>query len=701
MPLDTYSVNSIAVPAAGAPNAILFDSTGNQPDVNKDTLESQRRTISSVDQAFTVCETLVNDWKRGLVNSSRISAKFNGERPWNQAKLKQGGKDWKSNISTGFLTTECAKVYPRLYMPLKTAKYLTAASLPADWPDGDTKTRHFRECVTETIRAWKKFNFYIRGLAREVSAFGFGFNFWPDQYEWRPTLMRMDRGFVPQGTEIMEEPFFFMAKIDYKPHELMTLLRNNLEAGRDEWKKDAVVAAVNGASPPPVDASYPQARQYEDLVRQATWGFSYAKGVKLIRTYHLFSKEVDGRVSHYVLWYDGQAAGDSRLLYENLDEFSSMDDVVNACVFEFGDGTIHGSWGAGQILYDLSVQVEKIRNDAIDNMRMTNKMKIQVPEAKNINDVKLTVNDTFMLVSGAQFSGNTAGIPQDINGYNLLDEKLVMLAQQKIGAFVPPIPLQPSDIKAAQINAAMSQEKELQDAMLENWLMQWSAGPMRTMTKRLCNPDSPDSDAQKLLQKLQQKLNMQEILMMVDQNPTQSVMDFTEYATNKRSAFASTVVNNPLFNQGVVARSMAAGAGDEAFIDSIVVKDGDQSAQLEAARQQMTENAAMSIGQQVPILPKDNDWVHMQTMKPVMGQVLQQGNAQLAQIGLQHYAAHWNAGVAKKGIPDDQINQEKSYIAGVEKVIEQLQQKQQIGQMQQQAQQAGIPTTPQPEQPAQ
>ena len=213
----------------------------------------------------------------------------------------------------------------------------------------------------------------------------------------------------------------------------MSLLKANLDAGRTEWKKDAVVAAVNGATPPPVDASYPQARQYEELVRQASWGYSYVKGAKLIRTYHLFAKETNGRVSHYVLWYDGVASsGDSRLLYENLDQFESMDDVVSPCVFEFGDGTIHGSWGAGQILYDMSVQVEKIRNDSIDNMRMTNKMKVQVPEAKNVNDVQLMVNDTMMIVSGATFAGSQAALPENISGYNLLDDKLTQIGRAHV-----------------------------------------------------------------------------------------------------------------------------------------------------------------------------------------------------------------------------------------------------------------------------
>lgn len=698
----------------GTTNQSINNFIGNSPDVN-DNLNVENRVISDVNQAVLVCETMINDWKKGIINSARITAKLNGERPYNQKKLENAMKGWKTNISTGFLATECRMVAPRLYMPLKTAKYLTAASLPENWPDGEKKTGVFREAITETIRSWPKWNFYVRGKAREVSYFGFSFDVFFDEYEWRPTLMRMDKGFVPQGTEVMEtEPAFFMAKWDYKPHELLKLLKDNRDAGRDEWKKANVVQAINGAMPPPVDATYPQARAYEELIRQATWTFTYAKGAKLIHAWHLFVKEVTGKVSHYIVLGNqanmvassqtGNPTDEARLLYENLDQYDSMADAINSTVFDFGDGTIHGSWGAGQILYDLSVQVEKIRCDSVDNMRMTNKMKLQVPEAKNVNDVKLNVTSDMMIVSGAQFAGNQAAMPQDISGYELLDQKLSQIAREKIGSFIPPIPLQPSDIKAAQINAKVSDQKELQEDMLECWLIQNSFF-IKNITKRLMNPKSPDEVAKKLQKKLVGDgspenpgiLTQEEVTLLVESTTAKSIAQFTEYAAQQRGQFCSSVMGNPLFRQSSLARVMAEGAGDETFVQSIVLPEGDQTDQIRAQRQQLVENASLALGQPTPILPEDNDWVHMQTLKPSLMQVLQSGNDQLAQIGLQHYAAHWSQGVNKKTIPKDQINSEKAAIAAMEKMIQALQQKKQL-QAQHQQQGLTAPSTLPPEQ---
>lgn len=681
----------------GFPNNVMADSTGSTPVVSS-SLEVKNRTIKDVDQAFSVCETMVNDWKKGILTSARITSKLNGERPYNQRALEKAGKAWKTNISTGFLSTECSKVLPRFYMPIKTAKYLTAAELPAGHPDGTAKTLHFRETITSVVREWPKLNFFVRGLAREVGVFGYGFCWFPDEYEWRPTLLRMDRGFVPQGTEVMEEPAFFMAKYDYKPSELLDLLKASVETERNEWKKENVVQALNGAFPPPVDATYPEARTYEELVRQATWGYAYTKGAKLVRTWHLYAKEATGKVSHYVMLADsggtsanqqGSPLQAKRLLYENLDQFDSMSDVVNTLFFDYGDGTVHGCWGAGQILYDLAVQVEKVRCDAIDNIRLTNKMKIQVPDAKNVNEVKNVINDQFVIVSGGTFAGNTAGVGSEIEGYELLDQKLTTIAQQKIGAFVPPIPLQPSDVKAAQINASLMKEKELQEALLENWLIQW-AEVMRTITKRLVNPSSTDPVAIATQMKLLEKLTPEEIMMLASQFPVKSVMEFTEFKAQQRGMFASSVINNPMFRQNTVARIMAEGAGDQAFVESIVVPEGDQSESLQAQRAQQIENTTLLSGTPLPVVPSDNDWVHMETLKPVIGQLIQSEtpNLQAADVALQHYAGHWESGVGKKTLPKDKINESKAWIAAAEKGIAALKEAQMIQQQKMQAVQA-------------
>lgn len=665
------------------------DDTGNGPDVEASKKLEEGRVVTSGKQAFDICERLVSDWDKGVSHAAAITSKLNGERPYNARTLKNQGKAWKTNISTGFLSTECNKIPPRFYMPVCQAKYLTAAQLPIGWPNGIEKDQFFRSAITEAIRSWRKWNFFIRGLSREVGLFGVGYAAYFDKYEWRPSLVRMDKGFVPTGTEIMDEDIaFFCVKWDYKPGELIALLRKNKDAGLKEWDEDSVVEAVNEASPVAADSSSSGERSYEELIRQSVESYSYSKGSKLVKTFHLFAREFTGKVSHYIVLRDSK--GDSKkILYRKEDAYDSMNYVCVPMVFDYGDGTILGSWGGGQILFDMSIQVEKIRNDSIDNLRNQNKLKIQVAEAKDANSVKLLVNDTMMIVSGGTFNGAAAALPQNVDAYMSLDVQMTRLAQEKIGAYVPPIPLAPSDIKAAHVNAAIVKEQEIQSALLDNWLMQ-VAGLINTITLRLTDPDSPDADAKKLRAKLLTKLTEEEIVIYVTQPSIQTILDFTPFAAQQRAQFAASKGNNPLYNQRALELVQAESAGGMHFAANVLLPEGDQSMVLDAQRQQTLENAAMMLGMAVPVLPVDNDWVHAQVVESGIPNLIQGGKLDIAQLALQHYAAHYMQGVAKKQWPKEEINASKKKVADFEKALNEAMQAQAQAQQAEQAQQGMV-----------
>ena len=677
---------------------------GAPADVSPDTLDAENRVIKDTDAAITICDSLVYAWSKGIFNSSRITAKLNGERPWGKAQLKQKGMGHKKNVSTRFLMQQCAKIAPRFYMPIRTASTLTAASLPDGWPDGPVKTDKFRKRLTKTIRAWKKWNYFIEGMAREVTDFGLGYAVWFDEYDWRPTLIRMDKGFVPQGTEIMDHDMqFFCVKWQYHPNDLLKLVKESVEAGRTEWKKAACVEAINKAAPPAVGPTFDKFRDYEDLIRQSVWSIAYYKAMRLIDTYHLFVKEHTGKVSHYILWRDGTKTGDdnggdSRLLYEFLDEYESISEVCIPTPFGYGDGSIQGSWGAGQLLFDMANQVEISRNEAMDAQSNQNKLKLQVAEGKNVNDVKLTISGDMMTVEGAQFAQPGAAMPSDSSGFKMLDDEFTMWAQQIVGNFIPPIPLQPSDTKAASINAAQAGEQEVQAKNLDNFLMH-IAYIISTISKRMANPMSPDDDARKFRDGClnEDKLTEQEIDYLVNQPSVETIIDFTPANASARAQFAASRTANPasasLYQPRKLEEIQAqAVPGGKAVIEYAMVPEQDGTVEPEAQRQQTLENTTLGFGQDVGVLAQDRDWTHMQTQKPVMEKVVMGKNVPGGLSHLRHYAAHYTAGVAKKTIPPDQVNAEKSYIAEVEKAINAVQTQAQ--------QQQGQPPVPQQAAPA-
>ena len=674
-------------PAAGSD--AYATSLGNAPDVSSTTLKSDNTVISSVDQAISVINTLEWDAQKLIKNAAKITSLKQGRRPYDSKKLEKQGKGYKTNLSSGTYATTLRRVAPRLYMPLLNASTLVAAELPAGTINGEQKTQHYRETVTNAIRSWPRWGTFARLLTQEIVDYGFAFSAFTDRYEWRPHLCRMDRGFVPAGTETMDlEPAFFAMKWDYQPNTLLSIVRNAEEAEVSGWNNDNVAYVVQQAKPATAPSREPTGwRKWEELVREQVWNVGTSKNFRVIESTHLFALEASGKVSHYIVVKD--AGDEHQLIFEKEDAFDSMSDVVIPITFNSTDGTIHGSWGAGHLLYDLGGLQEKIFCDMVDNLRNANKQRLQVKDPKDINDVKQVVNDTEVILSGAEFANNLGGVSQNTDAYITLKNLLQQTMDSKVGAYVPPIPLQNSDIKAAQVNAAMMQEKEVSDDSVEHFLSQ-VAYILTAIARRLTDPDSLDPKAVQVRDMLLTKLTEDEITILRMQPSVRSVTNFTPMAAQSRAQFAANYLGNALFKQVELAKIIAEGvpSGGTQLAEAVVIQDGDQTETTAAQRQQILEMPLFMLQKDVPVLITDNHWVHMQTLKPDLIQAIQGKMVKPAEFALRHYVAHWTAGVAQKVLPDEAINAEKSFIADAEKALAAINQQQaQEQQMQQQMQQ--------------
>jgi len=671
-------------------------SYGNSPEVDKSDMEANNRVITSVEQGIELTNTDIYDARNLIKNARRITAVIQGQPPHNPKTLKEQGKGWKRNISTRFLQKELNRAAPRLYMPILTASTMTAAELPAGWPKGQEKTQFFRNTMTSAIRSWRKNDMFWRGIKQEVVNYGFAFAVWTNPYEWRPHMCRMDRGFVPKGTEVMDDQIArFTLKWDYRPDELLKTVRMAVDAGSDNWNKDAVAAAVDAASMPTSPQDMSQLRKWEEMTREAAVDKSTTRAQRMIQARHFFVLEFSGKVSHYILWPDGPK--DYKMLFEHLDAYKSMDEVVIPMVFNYGDGTIHGSWGAGQLLFDLANQVERVRCDSMDNLLNSNKARLQVKDAKDAASAQLVVNDTMIIATGAQFAQNVGGISGDPQGYLLLDDRMSRWAQEIVGSYLPPLPSQASKAATDIASQAIDQEQQVQKDVLENSLKQ-DALVISNMTKRMLNEDSDDEFAIAVRKGLLGEIvgndlppqpisiNKIELNILMNQSVVRSVSDFTEFAAIQRGSFASSVQNNPLFNQASVASYMANGvqSAGNSFAASIVVPEGDMSTQTEQQRQQLIENAAMMMGTPLPVVINDQHEIHLQALKQPLEQAIQGGLINPAEALLAHSGAHFAAGLSTKTLNSATTNEWKAWIATVQRALEAK--KQEISQQQQQAQ---------------
>ncbi len=140
----------------------------------------------------------------------------------------------------------------------------------------------------------------------------------------------------------------------------------------------------------------------------------------------------------------------------------------------------------------------------------------------------------------------------------------------------------------------------------------------------------------------------------------------------------------------------AEAVGGIRLADEMVLADGDPTGATIAARNQELEIAAMTLGQKIPVAVSDPHQIHMDVLKPKLEEAIKAGMLEQATNGLAHYTAHWSAGVATKTLDKDQINDQKQFIAQMQKALEALaQEKAAAAQAQLQQPGAPVPFPPQ------
>lgn len=646
--------------------------TGNTPELEltETGVVNTRRVITSTEQAVEVIGSMEYDARKLIARAARISAKLTGEPPYKAGTLRSQAKAWMSNFPVRFLDTVVSRIVPRLYMRLKAVPTLTMAKLPEDFPDAANKTEIARRIVTESIRGWKKWNFFIQGLFREPVIYGYGFAAWFDKTDWRPHVIRMDRGFVPFGTEVgIEDIAHFSVRWDYQPHELIDFIRDPAAAEEAGWIPEAVVRSVSKAAPPPAGNTWDELRMFDDIIRQSAAQLSWRKGVNLVQARHLFSREVSGKVSHRIIdIVSGEA------LYVHEDRFDSMSQVVCPYAFEYGDGTLQGSYGVGQRLYDLAVQYEKAFNKMIDAARAKARLTIMVPDPANLNQVRLTVTDEATFVTGREVTINSSANTQGSEEWQTLMNALRQGAEEIVGAYMPPMTSQ-KDVSAAAVNVATLRSDEIYYAVLDNLLSQFAC-MIQEMTRRLLSTETDDPVALECQRQLAKHLSPQEIAAFATAPAAYVAVDIANQDEEDASIinFLNSKIGDPQFNQRALKKLQSGRAVGQEITEQILLPEEDPTVLAEQSRGQMLENMALASGTQVPVSTRDNDEIHIKVLQPVMEQWLADGNVPVAELALVHMAAHYESGVQKMQIQEPDINGMKGYLADYEKRLNELKQ---------------------------
>ena len=693
-------------------NLDVVDPTiGNEQTIDPDTLQV-RRTFKDATQAHSAYRRLKQQNVERNKKNQLIQKKLNLEPPYSNKKLESMGQNWRSNRPTGFLSTMVSRIQPPFRQVIETAQTLTYTQYPIESVDSENKTKIFREEITKCIRAWKGFDDLVAQIVHENTTFGYCGTCWDDMRDWKPEFLRQDYTFFSIETpQVSDMTPIWARKRRYQIAELLPVLEHIELSASAGWHINNLIESINNAIPAgrTLDAD-DDARRYEDWIREGSYGASYENDAKYVELGEILVKEPTGKISRYL--FDDKSGKE---ICTQVDRFNKMSDCLALFSVEIGSGNLMSSRGAGRDLYNTHVAIEKARNLVVDNTYLKGLLLLKKGPNAKTGVPPLSVNHPVAIVSDG-YEVIPQQLPADTDDFLKLDQFVSGLAEIQVGTFLPAagVDTQGQKRTASEVNRVAAIENQLRQGILMRFARQFSLMVER-MQRGICHPehikaagelktlldvarqhipeatwarrdvvdafdkaslDLPsflipfevpahlDEDAIACcLAMVERNLPPSEILLMAYSSANQLLQDSTPQDNMLLDSLIQRYAGNPNVNQDELLKLDWTRKMGESVANAVILpKDHVEAMEIEATRQQILELQSIIAGNEVPVSPRDNDMVHLNTMVqkllPIISSVPKGGLTPEGMVPLQkamqHFSGHLQAAEAK-GAPAQQI----------------------------------------------
>lgn len=627
------------------------------PPMDGKKLDLEARSVRTTDQAWNLCKSTESANKTRSQRATMMELEYSGQAPFSQADQIEKANSWQSNTNTGILAGITDRKTLRFINAIQSQVYLTRSSLPTTWPNWKQKSDLFDIHTTRMIQGWRKYPSFVSSLAREDVLHGYGYAVFLDPYTWTPRMFKQDVAYVPdEASQYANELQFFVIKQDFLLHEFIELFRDEKAAEEMGFNIPNCIEAANKSEikNPREDMMVTEFRKFAEFISDGVLGLTYSvSGPRVVKTYLLWNREYDGKVSFWILLRDN-----GKLLRFAEKIYDSFDDVVTLFSLQPGNGHLHSSKGVGRMIIGNVRIAERIRNKMVDNINMSSLVILKADSAAR-NKLQPVVHAPFVVIDKT-IDVDQQRFAADGEMYAALDQRLLNYMEQAAGAYVTPNPnAQGQPITATEASQDAKREQENSDITEGRWFNQFME-MVQTMQERAFSDDNI-KEAAKFFQQLTQQLVNQEAVpndlsdtinklmgdsndeakapvrtlvnMMVDGLTEQEIKIMrsapsTGYAHTDDAIVAQGILavvkmfsNNPNVDQTVLTqRGVEALAGPDAA-KALVIPNADQTIMAEAVRMQISEATSMkSLQIPVPVSPRDNHLAHGQVCMQLLMQ---------------------------------------------------------------------------------
>lgn len=596
--------------------------------------------------------------------TAQIRGMFDGNPPFNQAKLNSKGMSWYPNFNTleGDAFGSSAKV--PYYDLFASAPHHIEVSLELGKGNEDMEAYHSR-CVTEeldrTVRDWSAFDPTMGKLIDDYVKFGKGYLMWPDPVSWKFKRIAWHRVLVPDDTDVdLSEWEYFAVLRNFNVHELFNRIRNGQTAERSGWRREAVLSAIRTASKiQPANnqdwVSVQQQLKDHDLFVSTT--------PDRVETAFLFVREFSGKWSQMIVPLGGYQKDstktgdkDAGFLYRRNGLYDKVEHIIAPFFFDVEDGSVNGLSGLGKDIFALMQAKDRMRCAQVSNVFLRSSILMQAKSGSGRQKASLNqIGNVCVIPEGYDIQQST--VLGDIESTVVVNADIDRMLQSNTGIYRPQFEKpagNPETATAAQLR--FTQGTVLTNSAVNRFHSQLDRA-YSEMYRRIVK--SGDKEAVQFRKWTKERGIPNEAL-----SKTRSVRSFRNVG-NGSVYLRQTGISNllPLYaempesgKQNFLADAVAANAGQqkvELYLPRADIANTPSRHTWEA----QVENDSLSHGSPAQWTPEQDDIIHLQVhaqaVEQALGSVQQGGDpaavAVFAQAAISHCVTSHVANLQKKG----------------------------------------------------
>ena len=342
--------------------------------------------VKDASSARSMLYTLIEDDQIASHRRSQIQGIIDGNPPYNEQQLRELGQSDRINVNWGHAGAKIeAAVIPYFdiltsvphYMTVKT-KYGKDMGKREEWSRIITEEAH-----NALVKTNPSFITQHQVAVKQLTIHGQGCLYWVDGTDFRAKAIEPWALVVPKGAGVDQDSWEFCYVLDEMYcEELYRYIEDSEAAERGGWNVDECQQAIMDAKVDEQDQRRPWEWYQRELKNNALY-YSYAKS-KVIKVAHMFVREYDGRISHYIF----DRLNGTEFLCEVPSRYKKFSNAFTVFLNGVGNGYYHGVRGLGQALYPWAEAMNRLNNQTVEGAILSGATMFQPNSAKDAEGLK-------------------------------------------------------------------------------------------------------------------------------------------------------------------------------------------------------------------------------------------------------------------------------------------------------------------------